>query len=242
MYNDHYSVKNAEKTQKLRNEYIKKGISALKGQNAPIILSESEINSHREEILRCGIDLPNNALRFGRAFIDDWSYIYYGVGGFDCWCVFERDWNGYEWEEVVPLDKEYFQILKFAADTYGVETVWDDFWKIYLRTGSEIDYDVFREIHEISQKYQPALLMEKTLSIIYLAMISEENKILGINKKTGKPIMTKLGKTVKALGLYQVLILKMSPEEASAFSKNPKGGYKAIENLCKSYNIIREYI
>ena len=240
MYSEYFSVDDAEKKQKLRKKYIEKGISVLKGQNAPIALDESVINDHRMLIRSLGFDFPDNALMFGRTFCDDGSYIYYGVGGFDCWCVFERDWKGNEWKELVPLDKEYFKIFLDASIPYGAETVWKDFWKVYLRTGSQIDPDVFREIHEISQNYRPALLMEKALSIIYLAMVSEENKILGFDK-FGKPVMTKLGKMVKALGMYQVLILGDSPEDASEFSKNPEGGWRALERLCASYGITRIY-
>lgn len=236
----YYSVDDAEKTQKLRKKYVNQGISALEGQNAPIDLDEYVISSHIQSMKDLGFDLPNNALLFGRTFCDDGSYIYYGVGGFDCWCVFLKYKDEYGWKEVVPLDREYFTILKHASIAYGVETVWEDFWKVYLRTDSKINTDVFREIHEISQKYKPALLMEQTLSIIYLAMIAEENKILRFDKY-GKPIMTKLGKMIKALGVYQVLFEDMDPEQAASFSKNPEGGWKALDNLCAEHGITRIY-
>ena len=236
----YYSVDDAEKKQKLRKKYINQGISALKGQNAPIDLDEYVIDSYKQYIKGCGFDLPNNALLFGRTFCDDGSYIYYGVGDFDCWCVFLKYKDEFGWKEVVPLDREYFTILKDASVVYGPEVVWEDFRKAYLRTDSKVNPDVFREIHEVSQKYRPALLMEQTLSIIYLAMIAEENKILHFDK-FGKPVMTKLGKMIKALGIYQVLFEEMDPEDAASFSKNPKGGWRALDSLCAERGITRIY-
>ncbi len=231
-----------KKTQKLRMKYEKYGISALINLNAPIILDENIIKNHKQYIKNYGFLLPDNALFFGRSFYDH-SYIYYGVGGFDCWCVFLVYWDRFKckWVEVVPKDSEYFEIIVNLGKAYRAENIWRDFYKIYLRTSSQVNTDVFREIHELSEKYQQSsLLVEQTLSIIYLAMVSEENKILSFDE-FGNPRMTKLGKTIKALGIFQILFENKSPDEAANFSKNPEGGWRNIASICKKCGIERIY-
>ena len=60
--------------------------------------------------------------------------------------------------------------------------------------------------------------MEIWLNVLYAGMIAEENKKNAILKKR-----------IKRLGMYQVLIEQMPPEQAAVFSKGKK--WKELDQL-----------
>jgi hypothetical protein len=64
----------------------------------------------------------------------------------------------------------------------------------------------------LAAKYgEDAEEIEIWLTVIYAGMIAEENKAHAV-----------LGKRIKRLGMYQVLIEKLSPDYAANFSKGKK--------------------
>jgi hypothetical protein len=93
--------------------------------------------------------------------------------------------------------------------------LYEDIVKIYDKTTDTVDPELLEEITQLSLKYPSPppsdsrweVSVDKVLSIIYAAFIAEENYP-----------NTMLGKRVKRLGLYQVLIEGMDPYEASQYS------------------------
>ena len=215
----------------LQELYKKYGVSVLEGMSAPIELNEYIINSHKQWVLdACGIYLPPDALRFGRMFYDS-SYIYYGVGDFDCWQVTIMTWDckDRKWSGKSPTDKEYFEFFIKMSKIYGANAIWNDFWQIFIKTNKETSDEVLKYIHNISQKYgEDSLDIEKKFTVIYLAMVSEENKKRAPN-----------GKLLKALGMYQILFLGKTPWEAATYSRGKDPS--VIRKECSSYGIYKKY-
>ena len=123
--------------------------------------------------------------------------------------------ESFDYNSDFVLDKNIFLALMDLGSLYGEQVVYDDFLKFYNMTKSVVEgkefgqmQSVFDCILELSKRYRKdALRVEVVFSWLYSAMVAEENKR-----------NTKLGKRVKRLGVYQVLIENMSPENASEFS------------------------
>lgn len=149
----------------------------------------------------------------------DGSFLEYGKGKFDNWCVYlTRPSQG----RCAPKDFQYFQSLREYGDKYGCERVYKDFISIYDRTDKQLESSVFDFIKELSNSYvDDALDISIIFSIIYMGMVAEENKAY-----------TKLGKRVKRLGIHQVLIDNMSCNDAANFSRNKP--WKELDELCQS--------
>lgn len=162
----------------------------------------------------------------------DNSCLYFGRGYKDDWCVFYRSQNG---KTVAPLDKEYFQILINAAELFSTETVWDDFCSIYDKTVDEwkinhrkCDDEVFTYINYIAHRYiGKELVMEKTFSILYMAMLAEY-----------RYERTKLDKLIKKLAVYRILFCGISAIEAA--NENKKKSWHKIYNECVRYGLVEE--
>lgn len=149
----------------------------------------------------------------------DGSFIYYGKGIFDNYCVFLKKNS----KKTAPRDIDYFKDLKELSLKYHVKKLYNDFVKIYDKTTSELEEKILKDfIDEIASSYEgeDVLLINKTFSIIYLGMIAEENKK-----------NTRLGKKIKRLGVYCLLIEKFSVDKAANFMRGKKA--EEILQLCK---------
>jgi hypothetical protein len=148
--------------------------------------------------------------------------VIFDTGKFDDWCVYVVESNG---SKTAPYDTTYFTDFKRIAQCYIENKVYNDFLLIYDRTTNEIDEDVLTLIDEIVDTYEEEdkIIIEQWLSVIYAGMIAEENKKGAILKKR-----------VKRLGIYQVLVLNMSPNDAANFSKDKK--WRALDAIMKPYD------
>ena len=145
--------------------------------------------------------------------------IEFDTGNFDDWCVFVTRPNG---ERFAPTDIQYFKRLAKLGAKHGHQHIYDDFVVVYNRTGQEIDPSIPPLIAGLSRFYNnDALEMEIWLNVLYAGMIAEENKEKAILKKR-----------VKRLGMHQLLIERMKPEEAAVFSRGKK--WRELDKLMKS--------
>ena len=141
-----------------------------------------------------------------------------GAGKFDNYCVFI---DGY-----APRDEEYFNFFIEKSKIYGKDKIYSDFKYIYSKTGKDIDKEILTNIEKFSSHYKnDAIDFERWFTIIYLGMIAEENKKNAI-----------LGKKIKGLAMYQIMMVNFSAKEAANYSK----GKKASE-LLKECNAIGIY-
>ena len=149
----------------------------------------------------------------------DGSSLAYEKGKFDNWCVIYYTSNGIN---IALLDRDYFFELYELADKYDRNTIYDDFVKLYNSTTNVFDNNIKDTIEEIVKHYncKDQLKVEKLFSVLYMTMVSEENR----NN-------TKLGKRIKHLGVYELLCQNKSVEYATTFmiGKN----WMEIDALCK---------
>ena len=147
----------------------------------------------------------------------DGSYLCYDVGKFDNWCVYEIDKNGIR---KAPKDIEYFTDLYEYAKIFDNDEIYEDFVEVYNMTTNYLEDNVVEKIKKISMKYGKFHdKIFRVLAILYMAMISEEHKR-----------NTKLGKRIKRLGVYFLLIKEKTPKYCANFMKGKK--YTEIEKLC----------
>ena len=148
----------------------------------------------------------------------DGTYLEYDYGKFDEWCVYYTDLKG---KRKPPLDTDYFERMKFWYQKYG-KVIYDDYVEVYDQTGKTVDKKNFVQIKQLSKKYDSEEQLEivKVFSILYMAMISEENKK-----------NTRLGRRIKRLGIYKLLIEDYSPHDAAWFMKGMK--WYEIAPLCE---------
>jgi hypothetical protein len=149
--------------------------------------------------------------------------VIFDFGNFDEYCVYVSDEYN---RKRAPKDHEYFTFFLNLTQTYGNDKVYNDFLTIYHLTDGTINVNVRNGIDEIVSTYNEDVRdeVEENLSVIWGGMIAEENKE-----------NTYLGKRVKHLGMYQVLMGGMSPEDAAEFSKNKP--WRELDTLMKDYNI-----
>ena len=146
------------------------------------------------------------------------TFLEYDRGGFDDWCVYFTDTNG---TRKPPRDVDYFKQLTELAEKYSVEKVYTDYVQVYNLTGKEVEQTALAEISRISVSYgRDALDVDVIFSILYMAMIAEERKKY-----------TRLGKRIKRLGIYKLLIEKRSVYEAANFMRGL--GWRDIDALCR---------
>ena len=147
----------------------------------------------------------------------DGSFLEYDEGNFDEWCVYFTGPNG---ERTPPRDTDYFQQLKDLADTYGAETVYNDYVKVYDLTGKFPEASALNQISNIAKCYgKDALKVDIVFSILYMAMIAEENKA-----------HTRLGKRIKRLGIYRLLFEGCSVQHSADFTRGM--GWREISAMC----------
>ena len=147
----------------------------------------------------------------------DGKYLCYSKGQFDDWCVYEVDKNGLK---KAPKDIDYFNDLYDYAKIFDNTEIYDDFVKIYNMTTKKLESSVVQEIKKLSNKYGKFNdEIFRIFSTLYMAMISEQNKK-----------NTKLGKRIKRLGVYFLLIKKQTPEYCANFMTGKK--WQEIDLLC----------
>jgi hypothetical protein len=139
----------------------------------------------------------------------DGSCVEFDAGSFDDWCVYFKSSKG---RRAAPKDLEYFAELQKLGEKFGAEQIYADFVCLYEKSGQSIDPRVVNLIKALAATYPDEnLKIEKLLTILYAGMLAEENKEHKV-----------VGKKLKRLGLHQILIEKLTPEEAANFSKGKK--------------------
>ena len=152
-----------------------------------------------------------------RRFKDN-SFLEYDDGSFDCWCVYLTAPDG---SRKPPRDVDYFRQLQVLAEQYGTQKVYADYVAVYNLTGKTVDESVFTHIKQISGSYaDDSLEVEKIFSILYMAMIAEEQKEY-----------TRLGKRIKRLGIHKLLLENAAVHEAANFMRGM--GWREIARLCE---------
>jgi endo-1,4-beta-mannosidase len=146
------------------------------------------------------------------------GFIEFDTGCFDVWCVYVSTPEG---KRFAPTDIEYFTKIKEIGEKFSPKKVYDDFVVIYNRTSKNVVPKVFDLILALSRFYETTSTdFELCFNILYAGMIAEENKENAILKKR-----------IKRLGIHQVLIDGISPEEAAVFSKGKK--WKELDEIMK---------
>jgi len=149
----------------------------------------------------------------------DGSKISFGRGKFDSWCIYVERVTEPDEKYFFPLGSWYFEeVARIDAQQPGI---YEDFVKIYDLTTKESNPEAIALIKELAAKYEERDLVELIYSILYAGMIAEENKY-----------MTKLGKRIKRLGMYQTLVEKIDPNIAAHFSRGMK--WTEIDEHCKA--------
>lgn len=152
----------------------------------------------------------------------DGSLLNYFTGKFDDWQVrLSRPHLGISWYP--PTDTNYFKFLKDLGATYGNDIVYNDFIQVYDATTKDLEKrnSILCLIKSLSIKYdRDSVEFEIWLSVLYMAMIAEENKQ-----------WSKLGKRIKRLGVHRVLIENITPVIAANESKGQS--WKLLDHECK---------
>jgi chorismate mutase len=148
----------------------------------------------------------------------DGTVIEFDAGSFDTWCVYVKNPNG---KRHAPKDINYFQSIIFFSNKYSVESIYDDFVQIYVQTKNKVETEVLNLIIRLSNKYgEDSVEIEKIYTIIYSAMIAEQNKKFSI-----------LGKRIKRLAIYQILFDKIGLIEAVNYSRGKP--WRELDNECQ---------
>lgn len=148
----------------------------------------------------------------------DRSFLEYDRGSFDEWCVYFTDSSGVR---KPPRDADYFSQLKQLACQYGADKVYRDYVRVYDMTGKQVNRSALNNISQLAGCYGGnSLQVDIIFSILYMAMIAEEQKA-----------HTKLGKRIKRLGIYKLLIENENVYEAANFMRGMD--WKDIAKLCK---------
>lgn len=148
----------------------------------------------------------------------DGAYLEYGRGSFDDWCVYMIEPNG---SRRPPLDRDYFSDIKDLSHKYGIDALYSAYVYVYNNTGKEVDDSGLKAAEQASLDFgEDQLRLHKIFTILYMAMIAEENKRY-----------TKLGKRIKRLGIYKLLYENASVDDAANFMRGM--GWKDIDALCR---------
>ncbi len=148
----------------------------------------------------------------------DGSLLEYGRGAFDDWCIYLTQPAILRY---APKDVDYFVDVARYAQRHSSLIVYRHFIAVYERTDQAIQKPVLELIEQLSKNYGlDAGAVEITFTILYAGMVAEQNKK-----------HTRLGKRVKRLGVHQILMENMSPEQAAHFSKGKS--WHAIAAECQ---------
>lgn len=154
-----------------------------------------------------------------KTFSDN-SYLLFGRGNFDDWCVFLKRPN---MAKFAPRDTLYFSQLKELAKKHGAGKIYNDYVLLYSVTGLGIEQKVLDGITRLTSSYgEDALELDIIFTTLYMGMIAEENKK-----------NTKLGKRIKRLGMYELLINDRDVLYAAEFMRGKR--WWEIDKMCKKY-------
>lgn len=142
----------------------------------------------------------------------------YDKGRFDDWCVYLTQSDG---SRRPPRDTDYFLDIKNLSAKYGVERVYKDYVRVYVLTGKQVDSQTLDFISLVAEDYgSDALKVNIIFSILYMTMIAEEQKQ-----------NTRLGKRIKRLGIYVLLMENRTVQESANFMREM--GWRDIDSLCR---------
>ncbi len=159
--------------------------------------------------------------RFGFVF-GDGSRLEYDRGNFDDWCVWLTSPDG---SRRAPRDVEYFERLAEYARRCGAAQLYADLAAVYARTTRNPEPSTADFIGTLCAKYgADAGALALLYSIIYMGMVAEENK-------ENAP----LGKRIKRLGLHQLLVEGLAPQEAADFSRGRT--WRELAALCSERGV-----
>jgi len=147
----------------------------------------------------------------------DGSLVEFGRGRIDNWCVFVTRPGK---PKHAPRDVDYFSQLQELHRQHP--EIHDDFIVVFDATTSTPSEQVLTTISSLATKYPAAQAVdvEVLLTVLYAAMVAEENREYAPLKRR-----------IKRLGIHQVLIEKMPVIEAANFSKKKK--WRELDALCK---------
>lgn len=193
------------------------------GFNISEIYANRMINANAQargkisEILITNYDNRENKMKKVKEY-EDGSFLEYGEGRFDNWCVYYTDDKG---KKTAPKDKDYFKDLYDFSRKYGNKKMYLDYVKIYNETNSYIEEKTISHIELISRGYETMDItkIDKIFTILYMGMIAEENKENTI-----------LGKRIKRLGIHALLVENKSIEESATFMTGKK--WQELDKMC----------
>lgn len=147
----------------------------------------------------------------------DGNYLCYDRGQFDDWCVYKVDENGLS---EAPKDIDYFNDLYEYAKIFDNDKIYNDFVIIYDMTTNIFESNVVEEIRNLSNEYgRFSDEIFRIFSTLYMVMISEQNKK-----------NTRLGKRIKRLGVYFLLVKEEKPEYCANFMRGKP--WQELDKLC----------
>ena len=150
----------------------------------------------------------------------DNSFLTFGRGSFDDWCVFLKRPN---MARFAPRDSLYFSQLKELAKKHGADKIYKDYVMLYSVTKPEIEQRILDGITRLTSGYgEDSLELDIIFTILYMGMVAEENK-------KG----TKLGKRIKRLGMYELLINDKDVLYAADFMRGKR--WWEINQMCRKY-------
>lgn len=145
------------------------------------------------------------------------GYLCFDRGRFDDWCVYQVGLDG---RRYASKDIDYFTQLHKYLKVFNSNKIYQDFVYVYALTTDKIDPRVIDKIREVAAEYHELKNEFFTIfCIIYMGMIAEENKR-----------NTKLGKRIKRLGMYNLLVKLKEPEYCANFMKNKS--WQEIDEIC----------
>jgi hypothetical protein len=148
---------------------------------------------------------------------EDGSFLAYDRGSFDSFRVsFYKPGGTYD---TSPKDTDFFYFFLSIGNN---QLVWEEILTLSKSVSRKTDFEKI-----IIPSITSSIKESKMFYALAAAMGAEENKA-----------GTRLGKRVKLLGCYQVLILNMKPEIAANWSRKMPGktmDWKIIDQECKKF-------
>jgi hypothetical protein len=144
--------------------------------------------------------------------------ISFGPGKFDEWLIYFVSHSNVTY---FPKDVEYFSTLDSVGQVYGHMNLYRDFLTLYNWIGTEevAKPEVIEWICAMAGgygKYRNRII--NVFAILYAGMVAEEKKEHKV-----------LGKKIKRLGIYQVLIDREQPAFSANFSRGMKAAQLKVE-------------
>lgn len=131
-----------------------------------------------------------------------------------------------------PEDIDYMQDIRNLAEKYGRDRIWSSFLELYecipQKRGVAITRKMTDKVIEIASQYPNEPDLRLTLDCLLCAMIAENNRL----KRYGSRFDTKLGKKIKALGVYQAIYeTDLTIRQVADYSKYKK--WEWISEECR---------